>query len=102
VVGLLFWFSLAAHLRLGLGRWPESIGLEPGTSFFRAHTSITWWLIIIGFYATVAAGVVGGILLLIRRVRRWSVYPLVFAAACLIAFGMAQLVPRSFITWFLD
>ena len=102
VLGLLLWYSLAAHLRLGLGRWPESIGIEPGTPFFRAHAGVMRWLIIIGFFSTMVAGVVGGVLVVIPRTRKLSVYPLAFAGGCLVAFGLMHLAPHSFINWFLD
>ena len=31
-----------AHLRLGLGRWPDSIGDIPDTPLFQMHTALVW------------------------------------------------------------
>lgn len=102
VLGLVLWFSLAAHLRLGLAKWPESIGVDPGTALFRLHASTTMLIVTIGAFATMAATALAAILVAIPRTRTLSFYPFIFAAGCLIAFGVMQLAPRPFIMWFRD
>ena len=42
ILWLLLYFALAAHLRLGLGRWPDSIGDNPDTPLFQMHTELVW------------------------------------------------------------
>ena len=39
-IWLILYFALAAHLRLGLGRWPETIGDNPDTPLFKLHTEL--------------------------------------------------------------
>lgn len=102
VTGLLLWFSLALHLRLGLGKWPESIGVDPGTALFRAHAWATGLLLWPGLFIVPVAAGLGLLFALIPRTRKWAVYPFIFVGTCLLAFGVMQLAPDAFINWWLD
>ena len=96
------YFSLALHLRLALGKWPESIGIDPGTLFFHVHAWAAGLLFWLGFVILPVAAVLTLVFAVMPRTRGWAVHLLIFIAACLMAFGMMQLAPSGFTNWWWD
>jgi hypothetical protein len=99
---LVLYFSLAFHLRVGLGHWPTSIGQSPGTWLFAVHEKSTWLLagvMALSLYALPAVIVLGFAL---KRWRHVAVYALGYGAAVLTAFLLMNLAPSSFVHWWWD
>jgi hypothetical protein len=93
---------LALHLRLALGKWPEAIGVDPGTPLFHAHALAAGLLFWLGFIILPAATALALIFAVIPRTRKWAAYLLIFLTACLVAMGMMQLAPSGFTNWWWD
>jgi hypothetical protein len=99
---VLLYFSLAGHLRLALGRWPERIGDNPASGLFHVHSDATWWLAVAIAYSVAALPLAFVVCLLVRRWFWVATYLAGYCLSVLVAFGLMYLAPRPFVTWFWD
>ena len=95
--------ALAAHVRLGLGHWPRPMWEDCDSVAFRMHFHAVVWL---AMYAMFAALPVGGIFVLVPRLRlSWRQH---FMQIALYATGWILLAaflisdPYQVVTWFRD
>lgn len=98
---VLLYFSLAVHLRLGLGRWPQGIGETPGTVLFQCHESVLMHLRTVLALSLFALPVAFFVLLWLRLGHRLG-YMAVYAGGLLIAWAAMHLAPGPFQDWFWD
>ena len=80
ILWLLLYFALAAHLRLGLGRWPDSIGDNPDTPLFQMHTELVWMYFTALLFSLFAVPLIIAVLVFLPRCRRFVVH----LVACLL------------------
>lgn len=95
--------SLAAHMRMALGRWPESIGMAnfPTGLVVHADVAIGWFIITLfgTMFVLPPVAIVGYILVPFRRILPWlAVYYIghIFMWAVLVA------MPEGFLYWLRD
>ena len=102
VIWLILYFALAAHLRLGLGRWPETIGDNPDTPLFKLHTEVVWRYFGYMLLSVFAVPLIVAVLVFIPSCRRHAVHFVVYAIAVGLAWLLMNLAPGSFVYWFFD
>jgi hypothetical protein len=103
LVMLVLFYSLAIHMRQGLGAWPASIGDHGFPAPLVTHGSIATNYF--GILAMLSVFVWPPVFLLCLLVRRWRVclyYLGVYALACLVCFGAMLLAPPQFLNWWWD
>lgn len=95
--------SLAAHFRLGLGRWPVPRIENYDTKGYHCHE---WLVFLIGIGALYVAGPFWAILVAIQKLRlspkRQLLQLAVFISGFVLIFLAAKLDPTTFTEWFLD
>ncbi len=96
-------YSLVIHLRLSLGKFPQSIGNDGFSAALKTHGSWTY------DYCSVLTGlslITVPIALLvsfgIRRWRRFVLYPLLHGLAIVASWGLMLLAPPPFLNWWFD
>ena len=76
LIALALFYSLAVHMRLSLGAWPQSIGERGFSPALVTHSHVTWrcWemLALVSLFVLPAVTLVGA---LVPRGRRFAVYP---------------------------
>jgi len=102
---LLVFLALVAHVRIGLGHWPEPMVENYQTAAFRAHHGAVIWF---GCFTIWGALPLWLVLVCIQRFRRswsWKLHVLqaaVYAVGwCAIA-AYAAWDPGRFVDWYLD
>ena len=85
ILWLLLYFALAAHLRLGLGRWPDSIGDNPDTPLFQMHTELVWMYFTALLFSLFAVPLIIAVLVFLPRCRRFVVHLVAYS----ISIGLA-------------
>ncbi|OYV05924.1 MAG: hypothetical protein CFE26_09045 [Verrucomicrobiales bacterium VVV1] len=95
--------SLAAHVRLGLGRWPVPMIENYDTKGYHYHEMLVFLL---GIGALYVAGPLWAILVAIPKLRlspkRHLLQLAVFISGFVLIFLAAKLDPTTFTEWFLD
>ncbi len=103
VVMLALFYSLAVHMYLALGEWPQSIGEHGFPPALVSHgylaTRFFSALAVIGISLVPVASILG---VAIRPARRLMPYLGVYVTACAIALGIMQLAPARFLYWWWD
>ena len=100
---LILFYSLALHMRLRLGSWPQSIGDYGFPASLTNHGHIAWlycsaWvcssviLVPIGMVACLAA----------RRLRPSLRYFALYGLGWLLCVGLMALAPARFLSWWWD
>jgi hypothetical protein len=96
-------YSLAIHMRFSLGAWPTSIGEHGFSALLVSHGRVTWQfcagLAQVSIFVWPAAML---ICLLVRRLRRFVVYVLVYALLFVGCWGLMLLAPAPFLNWWWD
>ena len=103
LIVLVLFYSLAVHMYLSLGQWPRSIGDQGFDAALVYHSKVQFWcvavVVVMSVYlwpvATVASAV-------IPKARRLLPYLAIFAVAVLVCYGLMQLAPEPFLTWWRD
>ncbi len=96
------YFSLAIHLRLGLGHWPTAIGQGPETLLFSIHQEVTWELMVFIARSVFAISAFGLICAFFGNWRHYSVYALSYCIAAFAAYLLMNMAPSSFVYWWWD
>jgi len=95
--------TLAAHVRLGLGRWPVPMIESYDTKGYHYHEML---LFLLGVVALYVAGPLWAILVAIPKLRlspkRHLLQFTVFISGFVLIFLAAKLDPTTFTEWFLD
>ena len=95
--------SLAAHVRLGLGRWPVPMIESYQTKSYQFHELVVFLLGVLALYV---AGPLWAVLVAIPKLRLSSKRHLlqlaVFISGFVLIFLAAKLDPTTFTEWFLD
>lgn len=99
---LFLYFTLAAHLRLVLGRWPLQISDNPTTLAFHIHEVAAGVLFGFGMLLAPLGAGLAVILAFVPRTRRAAGCLALFVVGCVFAFAVMHLVPSSFMMWWLD
>lgn len=102
ILWLLLYFALAAHLRLGLGRWPDSIGDNPDTPLFQMHTELVWIYFTALLFSLFAVPLIIAVLVFLPRCRRFVVHLVAYSISIGLAWALMHLAPGSFVYWFFD
>ncbi len=96
-------YSLAIHLRLSLGAWPESIGTNGFSDSLVAHGRLAWnfcsALFAVSLFVLPVAFLV---CLLVARWRRFVIYFALYALFYGICWGLMLLAPARFLSWWWD
>ena len=96
-------YSLAVHMRLTLGHWPDSIGTIGFPERLIAHGRFAW-----EFYAALLASSmvvvpIGTVIcLLAPRWRRGAIYFASFGVFYGVCWGLMLLAPSGFLNWWWD
>jgi|GEM_PF-1328891 len=100
--GLSF-FSLAVHMRLSLGEWPQSIGNDGFSSALIIHQDIAglfFGALLLGmFFVWTPVALVS---CFSKRLRTSLKYQGIFAVASMSTFGLTFLAPSDFLNWWWD
>lgn len=102
LIGLSAFYSLAVHMRVRLGGWPDGYGLDGLPVELQRHTDLAQWLYgamllaALGMPALVAACAV------VPRLRDRMIYPAFCGAACWGCFFLTELAPDGFRDWWWD
>ena len=103
VAALALFYSLAVHMYLSLGHWPNSIGYNGFSRGLALHGKIqVWWVqmvALMSFYIWPPAIVLCAA---IPKTRRFLPYLVLFALAVLACYGLMHLAPRRFLDWWYD
>jgi hypothetical protein len=103
LLALLLFASLAMHMRLSLGQWPQSIGSASFPPALHGHATIAfhyfWWLLL---PCACLTPVIALVCLAVPRWRGLFWYVAIFAAACTNAIALMQLAPEPFLHWWKD
>ena len=99
---LLLILSLAIHLRLGLGHWPEPIVEDYQTAAFKVHE---WVLFLVAHFAGFLAIPLWPVLLIFRRfragIKTHLVQSAVFSVGWILILLFFKYDPTSFSQWLL-
>ena len=103
VAALVMFYSMAAHMYLSLGHWPQSIGDDGFSPALVFHGKAQYWWI--GLVARISlyiwpVAVVG--CAVISKARRVLPYLGVYALAVLLCWGLTYLAPERFLDWWFD
>ena len=96
-------YSLAIHMRYGLGAWPTSIGTRGFPAALITHGQLTW-----NFCSTLLAAslftlpVAILVCLVVTRWRRFVVYFALYGIVYVICWGLMLLAPSPFLNWWWD
>ena len=94
--------SLAVHLRLGLGHWPQSMDEDYSTAAFKVHEAVVYF---VAHFAIFMAIPLWPVLLLFKRfragVRTHLVQSAIFSAGWILIYLFFKYDPTSFSTWLL-
>lgn len=100
---LLTALTLAIHVRLGLGHWPEHMVEDYDTTAFEVHE---WLLFCVAHFALFMAIPLWPLLLLFKRfragVRTHLVQSIVYTLGWLLIYLFVRFDPTSFSRWYLD
>jgi hypothetical protein len=100
---LVIFYTLAIHIRLSLGAWPDSIGDRGFSPFLSAHGRFAWRYCVVLTSATMAISPAGILLcLLVPRWRRCTLYFVLFGLFHLGCWGLMLLAPEPFLNWWWD
>ena len=100
---LLLFVTMALHVRLGYGRWPQ----DAIDNFPALHFQIHEWMFLEAILFSVFAPMpLLGTLIWHRRLgirlKESALRVAVYLTGCIAAFGILATVPARFVTWFLD
>lgn len=103
VLAVSSFYSLALHMRLALGGWPVAIGTQGFPPGLIVHADMTFFFVYAVFMLS-AIVLPAAILvcLLIRKLRRFALYPSACVALLFLGYGLIVIAPRPFTTWWLD
>ena len=103
LIALALFYSLAIHMRLSLGAWPQSIGERGFPPALVTHSHVTWrcWEVL-AFVSIFGLPAVTVVCALVPRWRRFAVYPALGTLAFLLAWGLMFLAPARFLNWWWD
>jgi hypothetical protein len=100
---LIIFYSLAAHMYLSLGQWPQSIGTNGFSPALLFHSEAQYWLIVVVGHLSIYVWPVAVIATaLTAKTRRFLPYLGIYALAVLICWGLMYLAPRQFLYWWFD
>jgi hypothetical protein len=100
---LLVSITMALHIRLGFGHWPDQAVLSFPAFHFRVHD----WLFIAAMLSAVFALIHLLVTLVHHRqlgvgLRQVAAQALVYVAGWVAFFVVASIIPARFVSWFLD
>ncbi|MEO8425683.1 MAG: hypothetical protein ABI651_01090 [Verrucomicrobiota bacterium] len=96
-------YSLAIHMRYGLGAWPTSIGERGFSPSLVTHGRVTWHFCEVLFLASIFIWPAAMLVcLLVTRLRRFVVYLALYALLYLVCWGLMLLAPAPFLNWWWD
>ena len=103
LIALALFYSLAIHMRLSLGAWPQSIGERGFPPALVTHSHVTWrcWEVL-AFVSIFVLPAVTVVCALVPRGRRFAFYPALGTLAFLLAWGFMFLAPARFLNWWWD
>jgi len=103
LVALALYYSLAVHMYLSLGRWPDSIGDEGFSAALSLHAKTQFWCTIVLVMTSVCLWPLAMVACAaIPKTRRLIPYLAIFAVALVACYGLMQLAPKPFLNWWLD
>jgi hypothetical protein len=100
---LALFYSLAIHMYLSLGRWPDSIGYRGFSPALIAHgKGQYWWISVVAWMSIYLWPPAFVLCAAIPRTRRFVPYLAIYAFVALACFGLMHLAPRQFLDWWYD
>src|SRR5687767_2084726 len=103
LVMLGMFYSLAIHMRVRLGAWPQSIGDRGFPPALSAHGNLAsdyGTLLLLGSMVIVPLGILT--CLLVARWRPFARYFGLFALLYVVCWGLMLLAPAPFLNWWWD
>ena len=102
VLMLLAFYSLAIHMHMDLGQWPQSIGTRGLSPALIGHAEVAYW-----FFGTILlVGLALPLLLvvhaLVPKLRRHTIYSATFGVTTWICLALTFLAPSGFLYWWWD
>jgi len=103
IIMLILFYSLAIHMRVSLGGWPQSIGEVgfPGPLVAHAHISC-WYFSTLLLVSLVAWPVVIALLFALKRLRKYIPHASLFELVFFICFLLMLIAPARFLNWWWD
>lgn len=100
-IWLVVWFSLAIHLRTGLGHWPTALGQNPGSELFDWHLKFSYalarFLMVFYLYILPIIFIAG---LIVKKWRHLSIYMAINGFAQFAVWAICMVTPNSsFTSW---
>ncbi len=103
LVMVVLFYSLALHLRLHLGDWPQSIGEEGFPSGLRLHAEIAWRFCSAWVFLSVLLVPIGMICCVVAtNLRHQLRFFALYAAGWFLSVGLMAIAPRPFLNWWWD
>jgi len=103
IIALSLFYSLAIHMYLSLGGWPESIGEEGFSAFLIIHAYISVYFFGFMFLLVIFISPIALLLcLIIKKWRKRIPYWIVNAVSFGLCFLFIKLAPSGFLYWWWD
>jgi hypothetical protein len=103
LLALVFFYSLAIHMHMALGGWPERIGTEGFPPALLMHAGIQGaYMSGLLFFTVFVAPALLLICLLVPMLRRLAVYFALQGVGLLVFLGQMYLAPEGYVYWWWD
>ena len=100
---LIAFYSMAIHLYVSLGGWPNSIGTRGFSEALKTHASFQYHVVGLGIPIFGGIAIAGLIIFSIpKKTRRLLPYFGIHLLCLLICFGLMALAPDRYWEWWLD
>ncbi len=99
---LMSFYSLAVHMYIRLGGWPDFYGTHKLPSDLVTHYKISEGLFTIGVLIAIGMPVLLALYALVPRLRSGMIYPAFCGAACWLSLFLTALAPEGFQRWWWD
>jgi len=98
---MLLFYTIIAHVRLTLGRWPN-FGETVAGEVLKLHIAASQYCILGMFFSLYAVGVMALLGFAFKRIRWLAFSSLTHMAFAGISFGSLFLAPHQFLNWLFD
>lgn len=103
LLALMFFYSLAIHMHVALGGWPERIGTEGFPPALLMHADIQGaYMSGLFFFTVFVASALLLICLLVPMLRHLAVYFALQGLGLLVFLGQMYLAPNGYVRWWWD
>ena len=102
LLALVSFYSLAVHMHVRLGGWPERIGSDGFPADLIIHDGISSGLFSVALVLALGMPAVLALLALVPQLRSNMIYPAFCGTTCWLCLALTALAPAEFLQWWWD